>query len=915
MLVGLLVALGLVVSAAGVVSMLQSGKLAALSGGDSNNAQAIAEAGADQIISVWNQPENRRLLVAGDATAVGDPAPNTATAATMTSPCLSSTNTRPGSNSGNPSTDAKILLDGNFRNIDDITQVATSTVSRQFRLKAIRYSTADPASSDKTNRRTLVRTFNVLDGKATTVVGTIPTGKSFRDLINVEDPDGSQKLQAGTNSGYIAVEVESKVFRNGVQVGTATVTKEFQVLPKCCGGSFGTNNTGGKSYSGSGSLGSDSRFCGVNFGMIVGLNSGKLWSYNANDFYKTIDPSTGAEVNLSNILGLVTDPTYKFERNDTSTDGGNGCRVIPGPCSLTTDLYATGATPTNILNDQTLYGSAGATIAGCSACGTTSDKEGKSASGISIIPMFINGSLPSVGDGVTASSSVYKPRFHYIWTSGGRPATNFASGGTFGPTLSSTGTSTRFRIRTRNDNGNPQVEFCDATYLASNLCTSTSWVPISLPQGSTDNPTLAIGDDFASNSYSGFTSGSNAYRWTNSWTTAGRVTINGSGSSAILRLSGDSTTTNTWASRAVNLHALQSPYLSFTQRVSDLSGSAPTLHVSYSIQNASPSTVTTGWIDLGTTTASGELTPTAPATGSCTLDSGSTYTCRIQLPPAAQTGFTKIRLRANSALTTTQSVDIDNVAITNSTGGPVSIDNWCEYSPTFPVTAQFTGGFHCLGPLLQMASGGLFIVDTSGGDISFYYNSAYDTRGTSLTSPLINMGAKAELRHVNCPNSGTLSAPPSPTGASVTPQNNCSTGIPKTVYAAVGENDLLNIFGRDSRPSSTTQQWFRIGSNSNSSGKISGIFLYVPWGSVYLIGDQCDGTGSAATSFNFFGRIWSRDLIACGSNYFVTPPSSSLNLSVLGINSFNLNNTGFVGWTGTDWQTNTSSATLVNSSL
>jgi hypothetical protein len=445
-----------------------------------------------------------------------------------------------------------------------------------------------------------------------------------------------------------------------------------------------------------------------------------------------------------------------------------------------------------------------------------------------------------------------------------------------------------------------------------------------LPSG-TATGTLTIGDDFASNSFSGTTNGS-VNRWPNIWVendlasggagvSAGNVLVQ-SGVARLRFLTGAptwGTVTNRAAiERDVNLLALQSPSLSFQQTVTSLTGTAATLVVSYSTTNAAINT-DTGWTQLMTTTAAGGVTGTG---ATCTLVSGTTYNCRVPLPAAAQTGFTSIRLRANSAYTTAQSVAIDNVAITNSAGGAVSIDNWCEYSSTRPNTAQFIGGFHCLGPLLQMANGGRFIVDTSGGNLNFYYNSTSDTRGTSLASPLINMAAGAELLHVNCPSSGTLTAPPNPTGATVTPTDNCLTGIPSTVYAAVGENDLFNIFGRDSSPSGTSMQWVRIGSTSTSPGKISGAFFYMPWGSVYMIADGCDGAGAAPTTYNFNGRVWSRNLIACGFNYFLTPPSSTLNLTALGINSnINLNTTGFVGWTGTDWQATTSTATRINSSL
>jgi hypothetical protein len=880
-LAGLIVAMGLVISALGAVWMMQSGRLGSALSNDANNALAVAEAGADQIIGVWNQPENRRLLVAGEAS------PTTWTATNQTSPCLSATNTTPGANGGNPSAEARNLVDGNFRNIDDITQTASG--ARQFRLKAIRYTTG---AIGEANRRTISRTYNVGSANPTTSTGTL--SGNFRDLINLDDPDGAGTLRAGVHTGFIALEVESRVFRNGVQVGTATVTKEFQVLPKCCGGSFGSNNSGGQTFTGSGSLGSDSRFCGVDFGMIVGINGGKFWTYYSNDIYKTINPATNLEQDISSILGVVSNASHRFERNAASTDSGNGCRVIPGPCSTSSDVYTTGGT-----SDQTLFNDINT---GCGAnCGTTEDKAGRKASGIPIVPLFINGGLPSVGS-----------RFAYSWTSLGRPAINFASGGTFGPTFTSTATTTKFRLRTRNDTTPPRVEFCDATYptvsTTSTNCTSTSprnsWAQVSLPRGTTTT-TLTIGDDFASatgvanTGYSGTTSGS-VNRWPDIWvesdttqsSVAGRVTINNTSANPVLRLSGLSTSTNTWARRVVNLLALQSPFLRFTYSRSSLTGTKP-LVVEYSTNNG------TNWIQL----------LNLPAT----TTTGSTQS--VALPPAAQTGYTILRFRLNGSFTATEWIGIDNVAITNSSGDAVSIDNWCEYSSDFPATQQFTGGFHCLGPLLQMASGGRFIVDTSGGNMNFYYNSASDTRGQSLANPLINMAAGAELLHVNCPTTPLIS-PPNPTGAAVTPTDNCNTGIPNTVYSAVGENDLLNIFGRDTSPSGTNMQWVRIGSTSASPGKITGAFIYMPWGSVYLIADGCDGGGTVPTSYNFNGRIWSRFLIACGRNYFLTPPSSVLNLSALGINSnINLNTTGFVGWTGTDWQASTATATLVNAGL
>ncbi|MEI8084497.1 MAG: nitroreductase family protein, partial [Actinomycetes bacterium] len=195
--------------------------------------------------------------------------------------------------------------------------------------RAIRRFTADPVS-DADIEHCLKVAQQAPSG------GNVPTGKSFSDLVNLSDPDASDPLiTAGSNSGLIAITVEGRTYRNGAQVGRATVTKEYEVLPKCCGGSFGSNGSGGKNVS-TNSLGSDSRFCGVEFGMIIGLNQGKLWSYYSNDRY-TKRNENNEIVNVHNILGIVDDAGAPFSRAGTNFPG---CRVIPGECS-TNQVYAT----------------------------------------------------------------------------------------------------------------------------------------------------------------------------------------------------------------------------------------------------------------------------------------------------------------------------------------------------------------------------------------------------------------------------------------------------------------------------------------------------------------------------------------------------------------------------------------------
>ncbi len=40
---------------------------------------------------------------------------------------------------------------------------------------------------------------------------------------------------AGENSGFLILEVEGRVVRDGRVVANSRLTQEFEVLPKCCG--------------------------------------------------------------------------------------------------------------------------------------------------------------------------------------------------------------------------------------------------------------------------------------------------------------------------------------------------------------------------------------------------------------------------------------------------------------------------------------------------------------------------------------------------------------------------------------------------------------------------------------------------------------------------------------------------------
>jgi hypothetical protein len=450
--------------------------------------------------------------------------------------------------------------------------------------------------------------------------------------------------------------------------------------------------------------------------------------------------------------------------------------------------------------------------------------------------------------------------------------------------------------------------------------------------------------------------------------------------------------------RAVNLYALSNPVLEFTFTRSRASAAASTSALRLDYGFTSPITTNpaigtaggtdpAGWVQLATVTADGVVavsnsatnrstgtsgacsrTTTAPYSSSLTAAPGPLFTCRIQLPAAA-TGaanrfnhYVKFRLSANSNLGsattdgTSSTVANDHISEINLTKVEIksyntstsaterpSYLNWCEYSSSFPITANFTGGFHCLGPAIDMraVSGTLssnrFWLDTTDAAISFYYNRTEDTRGTSsiittagtttgVGGPLIVLSSGASLANVRC----TRINP-----TTTAPTENCTTLIPENVFNPVGEYDRFNIFGRDTSPAPTgctefgvagkpCMQVIALGADSSTTStagraRIAGSWIYMPWGLVGFRVNGCGGLNNLAISelntddsWNYGGRLWARSIYACGQNHFRVPPSSSASLSAL-IGSASSSDINYVGWTGQDWVARSTSGTVIGS--
>lgn len=1070
-----LLVLGLVVGGLGVVALSNWSSLSALLPG--TDAREIADMGADRIIAYWSDnAQNRQLLVAGSTAPSTWSTTNTA----LQSPCVSSQSSRPGT-TGFPTSLAVALKDGQFRNLDNMTQVDTG--SQRFRLVAVRYTTGPNTgtTAELQNRRSIYRTFTAAatpSWSQTSAVGTLPTGSTFNQLINLDDPDGGGSVAAGNNTGSIAITVEGRVYKSDGTYSTYITTKEYEILPKCCGGSLGGND--------SRSLGADSRFCGVEFGMVVGINGGRFASSNSNDRY-TMRNTANQVVNLASIVGVIANPNDTWIRaavGAPTTVPQLGCRTVPGPCTTTnfsTDQFNNDRIPGDPIS--TLIGSypnpTGQAASPCwpgtqtNVYGDAASVLGRAASCIPFAPISFK-PTPSDPTGLPSIAS----RYTYTWRANGNPdivsrqtvnsdniPTSYQGYPSFIINGAAAAGDDTVRIWLRANNSNqlatasspasptpsnpavitPYLEYCNTKYLPSDQCASVfqsggsnihTWAVVSqgdqVPTSRAD--TIAIGDKFDNSTavttpatgFAGYAAGSTP-RWPSVWTERDQNGIGiGSGDLLIRNITsptnigsaatfndigtdqGATVTNRPAIARAVNLYALLNPVLEFTFTRTRASAAASTSALRLDYAFTSPITTdaaigTAGgtdpadWLQLATVTADGVVavsnsatnrstgtsgacsqTTTSPYSASLTAAPGPLFTCRIQLPAAA-TGaanrfnhYVKFRLSANSNLGTaladgtSSTVANDHISEINLTKVEIksyntstlaterpSYLNWCEYSSSFPITANFTGGFHCLGPTIDMravngsnVSSNRFFIDTSDASVSFYYNRTEDTRGirnflpaagatTGVAGPLMVLTNGASLANVICP------TPPSNTAytgransTTNAPDENCTANVPENVFNPVGEYDRFNIFGRDTTPGNICREFdvanrpcmqiIAIGADSSTTStagraRIAGAWIYMPWG---LVGFRVNGCGSIQSltnaayyvddSWNYGGRLWARSVYACGQNHFRVPPSSSANLSAL-IGSSSSADINYVGWTGQDWVARSTSGTVIGS--
>lgn len=258
----LLVVFGVILSALAISNQIGSGALRAGLMGQSREAREAAETGVMAVITELNKFENRRLLVADPQNAWTTSQNNicAATTAAKNNGLWDTTNDQPLA----PTATALALRDGNERQLPGDT-------ARRYVLQRIQVLNPDRgnaawSSSDGTSGSTGAYDPNTVNLFAATTAAA-ETGRV----------------------GYIRVTVEGRHYEGGTLTSTATVTREFQVVPKCCLRSFGpvwTPNAGGTGFVRQDDVfGPDRRSCdtlpaGANaLGMVAfgGGGNQKLW--------------------------------------------------------------------------------------------------------------------------------------------------------------------------------------------------------------------------------------------------------------------------------------------------------------------------------------------------------------------------------------------------------------------------------------------------------------------------------------------------------------------------------------------------------------------------------------------------------------------------------------------------------------
>jgi hypothetical protein len=273
MVIVLLAVLGILIGAGTLVSRTTQGQLGSLANSQTYGARKAAEAGISRLIGEWNKQENRMLL------ASGSPASTWQTSNQwLRNPCTATTISL---SSATPIGGADLAA---YRTGAWI-QVVSGDTERRYRLRRVTFR--------KSNRQISTTTYT--QAAFGTDSKSVPSGeKEFPDMsantTTFEAPKPFTLGEANDSHGYLEVEVEGQVLRNGTVLASSRVVKEFQVVPKCCWRSYDRTLATGSPPAFE-VYGNDSRDCNPPSGftpgklaMLTGLNGGGLITDNGNSW-------------------------------------------------------------------------------------------------------------------------------------------------------------------------------------------------------------------------------------------------------------------------------------------------------------------------------------------------------------------------------------------------------------------------------------------------------------------------------------------------------------------------------------------------------------------------------------------------------------------------------------------------------
>ena len=252
----LIFALVALMTAAAVVMRSQGSFMGTLFSTESRDSREAAEYGLRAIISELARTPNRRLLVANQSSSAWVAPSSWATSVSATqNPCaVSSTGTY------TPPTD--------IAGATDAAKASVGTQSdKSYWLKSVAYR-----NQSSSGARSEVK----FERSSASGAWSSSTSGSY---------SASQISLNGVTRGYIQLQVQGEAVQNGV-TSTSLVTKEFELVPKCCGRSFGY--TYASLASPSASFGQDLRSCpalglGV-MNLVTGANGDGIFDINGKAF-------------------------------------------------------------------------------------------------------------------------------------------------------------------------------------------------------------------------------------------------------------------------------------------------------------------------------------------------------------------------------------------------------------------------------------------------------------------------------------------------------------------------------------------------------------------------------------------------------------------------------------------------------